>query len=102
MSIHLSQVYDYLDTHPLSRYPGNFQSVLEMLHYIYAECNPIDNEAVRAALREFDCLTEKLTLTENDEVFDVVTRLCWEHETAAFSHGIHVGISLMTELNGLP
>lgn len=102
MSIHLSQVYKYLDGHPISRHPGDFQSLLEMIHYIYTTANPIDNEQIRAHFLSFDFLTAKLTFQEHDRVFDTVCDLCMELEKAAFSHGILVGITLMHELDTIP
>ena len=102
MSIHLSEVYEYIDTHPVSSYPGSFQSMLDMVRYIYTTCNPIDNVSIRACFQSFDSLTTKLTLQEHDQVLDVVCDLCMEYEKAAFSHGILVGMALMTELNSIP
>lgn len=102
MSISASQITEYLDTLPVSKFPGDFQSLLEMIHYIYTACNPIDSSRIRADLKTFNALTVKLTIDESDQVFDVVSNLCLEHERRSFAHGIEVGMYLMTELNALP
>ena len=121
MSISAFQITEYLDTHPVSKFPGDFQSLLEMIRYIYTACNPIDSSRIRADLKTFNALTVKLTIDESDQVFDVVSNLCLELERESFAHGIEVGMDadnikdsiaekylyevgmyLMTELNALP
>ena len=102
MSICSNQVFDYLDSHPVSRYDGNFQSLLEMLHYIYTTCNPIDSEAIRCGFQNMRTAMEKLSREEQDAVFSCACDLCFEHEQQAFYHGLTVGMHLMTEINGLP
>ena len=76
MSVHTSQVFDYLDSHPVSRYDGNFRSLLEMLHYIYTTCNPIDSEAIRKGFQNLRTAMEKLSREEQDAVFSCACDLC--------------------------
>ena len=102
MSIHTDQVYEYLDTHPVSLYEGDFQSLLGMLHYIYVTCNPIDSAAIRGQFSQLSDAMETLSLEEQDVLFGCACDLCWEHQKTAFSHGLTVGMHLMTEINGLP
>lgn len=102
MSIHTSQVLDYLDSHPVSRYEGDFQSLMEMLHYIYTTCNPVDSEKIRERFRHLEKILEPLSFDEENEVSNLVCSLCWEHEQIAFYHGMAVGMHLMTEINALP
>ena len=102
MSIHINQVFDYLDSHPVSRYDGDFQSLLEMLHYVYTTCNPIDSEAIRYGFRNMRTAMKTLPREEQDAIFSCACDLCFEHEQQAFYHGLTVGIHLMAEINGLP
>ena len=46
MSIHITQVFDYLEAHPLTKHEGEFDSLLEMLHYIYTAANPIVTDSI--------------------------------------------------------
>ncbi len=101
MSIQTSQVFEYLDAHPLWRYEGSFESLLETLHHIYTVGNPIDSEAIRSAFRRAYPL-EKLSPDEADALIRVTSNFCSKYELLAFSHGILVGMNLMTEINGLP
>lgn len=102
MSVSISQVYEYLDTHPVSRYEGDFQSLLEMIHYIYTTCNPVDNGKIRAELHQLGTILKPLSLEEDDAVSNLVSRLCYEYEQTAFYYGLTVGMHLMTEINALP
>ena len=102
MSVHLSQVYEYLDTHPVSKYEGDFASLLEMLHYIYTTCNPVDSARIRQDLLQLAEILKPLSIEEDDAVSNLVSSLCYEHQQIAFYHGLTAGMYLMTEVNGLP
>ena len=102
MTIHTEQVFEYLDTHPVSLYEGTFESLLEMIHYIYTAYNSIDSQAIRQGFRDFRSVIEQLSAQEQDDLFSAACKLCFEHEKTAFYHGITVGMHLMTEINGLP
>ena len=101
MSVHTNQVFDYLDTHPVSRYEGDFRSLLEMLHYIYTTCNPINGETIRDGFRKMRSVIDKLPMEEQDALFSCVCDLCYEYEQQAFYHGLAAGMHLMAEINGL-
>jgi len=101
MSIHTKQVFEYIDTHPLWRYEGSFESLLETLCHIYTDSNPVDGDAVRLALRRAG-LGEKLSSEDADALARITSSACSERDLTTFSHGILVGINLMTEINGLP
>lgn len=102
MSIHRSQVLEYLDAHPISCYEGNFESLLEMLHYIYTTGNPVDREQIRGEFQRLAHILEKLPLADVDTVFRTVNDLCFAYELHAFSYGLAAGMKLMTEINALP
>lgn len=102
MSIHTNDVFEYLDTHPVSRYEGDFQSLLEMLHYIYTTCNPIDSEEIRESFRQLEDVFRELSFEDQNTVSAIVCDLCFAHEQTAFYHGLTVGMHLMTEINFLP
>ena len=102
MSVYRNQVYDYLDEHPVSRYEGDFSSLLEMLHYIYTSCNPIDGDSTREGFRKLRTAMQQLSMQEQDALFSCACDLCYEYEQQAFYHGLAVGMHLMTEINGLP
>lgn len=102
MSIHTAQVFEYLDTHPVSRYEGDFQSLLEMLHYIYTTCNPIDNDRIHESFLQLGEILSVLSFDEQNALSAIVCDLCYEHEQSAFFHGLSVGMHLMTEVNCLP
>ena len=101
MSIQISQVFDYLDTHPIKQHSGDFISLLELLHTAYVETNSIDTVVIKEKFRQMDTILSKLSLKENDQIFSLACDLCLEYEHSAFAHGISVGMHLMTELNSI-
>lgn len=101
MSIHTKDVFEYLDTHPVSKYEGDFQSLLEMLHYIYTTCNPVDGERIREDIRQLGDILKPLPVEADNAVGDLVSDLCYEHQKTAFYYGMTVGMHLMTEVNAL-
>ncbi len=102
MSIHIHQVLDYLDTHPICREADSMDSLLERIHDIYALNNHLDSEEIRSLLRSMRNLLECLPMERFEEVFAAVSDLCLEHEQLAFSQGVLAGMHLMTEVNTLP
>lgn len=77
-------------------------SILEMLYYYYTVANPVDNALIRCQFKELDGILSRLSVAENDEVFSLTSALCMAHERQAFLEGIHVGMRLFSELEGLP
>ncbi len=75
------------------------ETILESLHWLYAESVPTDSEKLRdghARLRE---QLHFLKAREYDAVFDTVTKLCTESEQIAFYAGVRLGVALMMELS---
>ena len=102
MSVHINQVFEYLDTHPVSKYDGDFESLLEMLHHIYTTCNPVNNEEICHHIRQLEEIRKPLPVETDDIVSDLVNALCYDHQKAGFYYGLTAGMHLMTEINGLP
>lgn len=102
MPICSSQVLDYLDAHPIHQHEGDFSSLLDMLFFIYTSSNPIENDKIHSVITQLYSTFAPLTSEQENTLFSTLRVLCEENELAAFSHGVLVGMSLMTELNGLP
>ena len=102
MPIHSHQVYEYLDAHPIRSYDGTIDSLLNMLCSVYVESNPIETDDIRKSFGAVDCILSKLSLDDNNSVFNLIVNLCISYERNAFIHGISLGMHLMTELNALP
>lgn len=102
MSIHISQVLDYLDNHPICREADCMESLLEMLHDVYSMHNSIDNEQIRDKFGQLRETLGQLPAETFDAFFALVCDLCMEHEQLAFSQGVLAGMMLMTEVNRLP
>lgn len=102
MSIHIDEVLDYLDTHPIGCHEGSVKSLMEMLHEVYTMYNSIDSEELRGKFRELRPVLEQLPRDDGNRLFSLICDLCMEHEQLAFSHGIVVGMQLMSEIRVLP
>ena len=76
-------------------------SLLEMLLYYYTTANPVDNAVIRCQFRDLNDILRNLTVDENDAVFSLTEELCIAYTRQAFLDGIHVGMRLFTELEGL-
>lgn len=101
MAVNLKQVFLYLDTHPLTNWQGEFESVLKMLFSVYSETNMIETEEIRKYYASVDEILQKLPIKENDRIFDLTVALCQEYEQSAFYHGICVGMRLLEEIQTL-
>lgn len=102
MSIHIQDIYNYLDEHPIYAYNGSVTSMLGMIHDAYTMYNEIDSEEVKCRIRQIVEILGPLPAEKEDALFAVVCQLCAEHERLAFSHGIRLGMDLMMEVNWLP
>lgn len=102
MALSSKQVLDYLNDHLIRNHNGDFGSLLEMLHYIYTTGNPVDNDTTRSLFQDTEVILKDLSADQADAIFWTISRLCTEYERRAFSHGILVGMHLMTELTVLP
>ena len=102
MLLSSNQVLDYLSNHPIKNHNGDLGSLLEMLHYVYTISNPIDSDTIRSIFQHTEAIAKSLSAEQTEDLFWAVSELCTQYEQSAFSHGILVGMHLMTELNALP
>ena len=96
------QVIEFLNNHPIRNHNGDFGSLLETHHYIYTTENPVDNDTIRSLFRHIEDILSPLPTEQSETLFWTVSELCTQYECSTFSHGILVGMHLMTELNALP
>ena len=82
-------------------YPGNAESILEVLFEAYNESSGFDNAVIKADFEELYRLMNGKLLKEIDEIIYAVCTLCRDHEKAGFVEGIKVGTSLTKEINNL-
>lgn len=102
MSIHINQVLDYLDNHPICQQADSMESLLEKLADIYlSHSNGNTAELYELFARMRQCMAG-LEQREQDALFDAVSSLCAKHEVLAFSQGFLVGMLLMTEVRTIP
>jgi len=102
MSVHINEVLDYLDIHPICCHNGTIYSLMDILLDVYKMHNRIDSQELRQLQHTLQHYIGTLPDADSKQVFRILSQLCMEHEQLAFSHGIVVGMHLMSEVNMLP
>ena len=86
----------HIEQHPPSY--GEAASVLAMLYECHNECNPYDNEQIRADFNELYQQMNGMPLREMDNIVYPVCKLCRDHDKAGFIEGIRLGVLLAQEV----
>lgn len=73
-------------------------SVLELLYIAYTDVQGRDSKEIDTGFIQLDTLLTKLSLDENNAVFETVCNLCDTYEKRAFIDAIQIGAFLMMEL----
>lgn len=98
MHPYINRLKEEMDRNPPCYGYKAANSLLEMLYMWYVEWNPINSDEIQKdffALEPYwGCCTDR----QKDDVFDIVSRLCQQHEQLAFLEGIRVGYRLANEL----
>lgn len=76
----------------------NADSILDTIFWIYTESNPIEDDQSKKKYKAIRERISSLSLTDCDEVFNLICDLCTDHERLAFREGIRFGMLLMREL----
>ena len=102
MSVHIDEVLEYLDAHPIGCYSGGVKSLMEMLYEVYCEYNDVNSDEIRDLMSRYYDLVDGYPMEDEERLYTLISELCGKHEVIAFAHGILVGMNLMAEVNGLP
>ena len=97
MNTYMKKLEYYLEENK-SDFLGDLGVVWERLYWAYIESNPTDSDLIRQKYLDLDTCIAKLTIRENDQVMDLLSNLCVEHEKAAFFAGLQTGLRLLREL----
>ncbi len=76
----------------------NADSILDMIFWIYSESNPIEDDQSKRKYKAIRERISSLSLTDCDEVFNLICDLCTDQVRLAFREGIRFGMLLMREL----
>ena len=96
MKSYTNKLQAYLEQNPMQYTEGD--TLLEQLHWCYAEANSVDSPALRKAFRELYCSMPELSEDKFDEIFSLVSTLSALQEEMAFKAGAKVGFRLAAEL----
>ena len=102
MSAKMESIQEYLDAHPLLCHEGPVDSLLAFLHEVYSMHCRMDNKEVREEFRTLREILAEIAPETADNVLSQAGLLCYAHEELGFSHGILVGMHLMSELWTMP
>ena len=98
MKLTAETIRAYFETHKIDFSILGAESLLEFIYQCYSEIHSLDNKQIRACFADLEHFYEAMSLEESDRLFSLVADPCIEHERAAFTEGIHVGVQLMQEL----
>ena len=98
MNEFMTALQNHLDTQQ-PNYPGNAESILEVLFDAYNESSGFDNAAIKSDFEELYRIMNGKSLKEVDEIIYAVCTLCRDHEKTGFQEGVKVGIRLSQELH---
>ena len=88
----------YMDKHPIDLGDTDCDTVLDQLYQAYAESHESDPPEIRDGFKELDNLLSKLSLNDNNAVWNLCCQLCTAYEHKAFLDGLQYGVQLMKEL----
>ena len=98
MNPYIDQVKAELEKNPPNYGFPDANSLIEMLYLWYVQWNPVNTERIRTAFFELESYFCGCSRKQIDEAMDIVSRLCSDHEQAAFLEGLRVGVRLASEL----
>ena len=98
MHPYIDRLKEELDKNPPCYGYKNANSLLEMLYMWYTEWNPINSQQIQRDYLDLEAQFCGAPEKRVDDVLDVITRLCRNHEQLAFLEGLRVGIRLANEL----
>ena len=98
MNKYIAKLNSFLEQQAPNYGNDDAQSLLEMLHYYYTLANPVDTAVIHCQFKELDDILSKLSLADNNAVFELTCSISASHERQAFLEGIHVGLRLFLEL----
>lgn len=98
MHPYIARMKQELEKNPPSYGYAEADSLLKMLYMWYTEWNPINSELIRQGFCELEPYICSRSGKTNDEIIDMISLLCAEHEQVAFLEGVRVGVRLALEL----
>ncbi len=94
----LAKMKTDLTKHPPEYGEPDINSLLEMLWMDFTEYNPVLNETMKTYYGRMEQAVEVLSQREQNDVFDLVSKLCVENERMAYIEGFKLGAGQILEL----
>ena len=98
MHPYMERLKEELEKNPPNYGYPDADSILDMLHMWYAQWNPVNSDQIKEDFLKLESLFFANKNVKTDDMMDIITRLCWNHEHLAFLEGLRVGIRLAQEL----
>ena len=99
MESRLSKLKSYLIEHPIDLGDNVDFPCLDALWWLYAEHHPMVNDNTKSHYFTIRNLVEAVPVLDSDQMMELVSRLCLEHERIAFFAGFRLGAQLILELS---
>lgn len=98
MNPYIQYLQEYLTEKHIDYGYSDAKTLLDMIYYAYSLNNLIDNEKIRDRFNKANKILSRLTMHDNNQLFEMISELCEEHAHLAFLAGVHVGYLLDREL----
>ena len=101
MNTVIEKLKTYLKEQPVHAIYNDAEELLELMCYIYMKDAPVDSATIRYQYQRINCLAERLTLEENNEIFSLTVDMCDAYIHRAFLDGLRIGYHLQSELSSI-
>ena len=89
----------YIRSHPVDTGDNECVAVLDQIYQAYAESHESDPEEIAEGFKDLETFLRKISLADNNAVFNICCSLCTAYERKAFLDGLQYGAHLMLELD---
>jgi hypothetical protein len=93
----MSELKQLLEESPVA-VPCGAESLISLLYDAYFETQGPSSQAIKDGYKSLYDYIKNLPTNDKENVIDIVSTLCMEHERAAFMAGVKTRIRLLKEL----
>ena len=94
---YMSKLKQLLEKTPVA-IPCGAESLLSLLYDAYFEAQGPSSQAIKDGYTSLHDYIQNLPTNDKEEVIDLVSTLCMEHERSGFMEGVKLGFQLKKEL----
>lgn len=98
ISEYMSELNQLLEESPVA-VPCGAESLISLLYDAYFETQGPSSQAIKDGYKSLHDYIKNLPTNDKENVIDIVSTLCMEHERSGFTEGVKLGFQLKKELS---